>query len=574
MPDTNRAAARLFERIADALELKGETGFRVLAYRKAARVLDETTADVRDLDREGQLGDLPGIGEALRKKIAEFLATGKMAKHDEAVADLPAGLFELLEVPGLGPRTVRQVWQELGVTDAKGLKRAIDDGSFAHLPGQGKKKATRIAQGLRTGETTTRRMYLPEAFELAGSVVDWLNQLPGVRHCRFAGSLRRGQETIGDIDVLLTGPKPEAAIERFKSHPRLERLLAAGETRASGLFHAQYLRQVDLRVLEESAYGAALQYFTGSKEHNVALRALAQQQGLKLSEYGLFKGERRVAGRTEAGIYRRLGLAFIEPELRTDRGELAAAAEGRLPKLLTLEDIRADLHVHTTRSDGVATLQEMAASARKRGYTHLAVADHSRSAHYAGGLSEDDLLRHCDEVDRFNRHSRGFKVLRANEVDIRIDGTLDYPDSTLERLDFVVASVHQGFKKDVTRRICAALEHPLVHCVAHPTGRLIDQREGYDVDVEAVIECAARLGKALEINSFYGRLDLSDIWARRAAEAGALLSINTDAHSVEEMDWMRYGVLTARRAWLEPRNVINCLSLAELKTWLKKKRVG
>lgn len=574
MPETNREAARLLERIADALELKGETGFRVLAYRKAARVLDETTDDLRELERDGRLADLPGIGDALRRKISEFLATGKMAKYDEAIAGLPAGLFELLEVQGLGPKTVKLVHDELGVTDAAGLKAVIDDGSFARLPGMGTKKATRILQGLRTGEVTTQRMYLIEAFDVAQSITDWLAALPGVRHLQFAGSLRRGKETVGDIDILITGPEPARAIERFKSHPRLQELQSAGETKASGLFHGQYLRQVDLRVLDESSYGAALQYFTGSKEHNVALRVLAQRKGLKLSEYGLFKDDRRVAGKTEASIYKRLGLAYIEPELREDRGELAAAAEGRLPSLVQLSDIRADLHVHTANSDGTASMLEMADVARRLGYTHIAVADHSRSAHYAGGLSQDALLRHCDAVDRFNRRSRGLCVLKSNEVDITPSGELDYPDEVLARLDFVIASVHQAFKRDVTRRICGALEHPLVHAVAHPTGRIIGKREGYDVDVEAVIDCAARHGKALEINSFYARLDLSDIWARKAAEAGALLCINTDAHSTDEMSWMKFGVLTARRAWLEPRHVLNCLPCGKLLAKLRKMRAG
>ncbi len=574
MSETNRAVARLFRRIADALELKGEDGFRIHAYRKAARVLEEATDDLRDMDRTGRLGELPGIGDALKKKIREYLATGKMPKYDETVAGLDPGLFELLELPGLGPKTVKLVHDELAVTDMAGLKRVIEDGSFARLPGMGTKKATRILQGLRMGETTTQRMYLPEALEIACSVVDWLAGLPGVKHVQFAGSLRRGRETVGDVDVLITGVRPAAAIERFRGHPRLKRLINSGRTKASALFSGQYLRQVDVRVLDESAYGAALQYFTGSKEHNVALRALAQQKGLKLSEYGLFRGDRRVAGRTENGIYRRLGLDYIEPELRENRGELLAAAERRLPCLVRREDIRADLHVHTRLSDGSDSMAAMARAARRLGYSHLGIADHSRSAGYAGGLSQNDLLRHCDSVDRFNRRDEDVRILKASEVDILPDGSLDYPDSVLARLDFVIASIHQGFKRDVTRRICAALEHPLVHAVAHPTGRIIGKREGYEVDVEAIIECAARRGKALEINSFYARLDLPDVWARRAAEAGALITINTDAHSAAELDWMEFGVLTARRAWLEPGRIINCLSLAEFTEWLQRVRAG
>ncbi len=567
MTDTNRAVARMFARIADALELLGEDGYRALAYRKAARTIEQSADDLRQLEREGRLGDLPGIGTALRSKIAEYIATGRMAKLDELTARLPQGLFELLQVPGLGPKTVRLIWQQLGITDPEGLRRAIEDGSFAQLPGMGQKKATRILASLQTETTTERRMYLPEAFELARSVIDWMKELTGTVELAFAGSLRRGCETIGDIDVLISGPPAQRAIDHFCAHPRVSRVIAAGRTKASVLIQGQHLRQVDLRVVQPGSYGAALQYFTGSKEHNVALRALAQQHGLKLSEYGLFQGRRKVAGRTESDIYERLGLAWIDPELRENRGEIAAAAEHRLPRLVRRTDIQGDLHIHSNRSDGTAALPEIAEAARRLGYRYLAIADHSQSAHYAGGLSTDGLLRHCDEVDRYNAGSRALTILKSCEVDIRPDGTLDYPDAVLARLDFVIASIHQGFRKDVTQRIRAALAHPLVDIIAHPTGRLIDQREGYDVDVERVIETAASFSKALEINAFYARLDLSDIWARRAAESGVLICINTDAHTTDEMNWMDYGVLVARRAWLEKKNVLNCLSLNQLLQW-------
>lgn len=567
MTDTNRTVARMFARIADALELLGEDGYRALAYRKAARTIEQTADDLRQLEREGRLGDLPGIGTALRSKIAEYMATGRMAKLDELTARLPQGLFELLQVPGLGPKTVRLIWQQLGVTDQTGLRRAIEDGSFARLPGMGQKKATRILASLQTETTTERRMYLPEAFELARSVIDWMKELTGTIELAFAGSLRRGCETIGDIDILISGPSAQKAIRHFCAHPRVSRVIAAGPTKASVLIQAQHLRQVDLRVVQPGNYGAALQYFTGSKEHNVALRALAQQHGLKLSEYGLFQGRRKIAGRTESDIYERLGLAWIDPELRENRGEIAAAAEHRLPRLVRRTDIQGDLHIHSNRSDGTAALPEIAEAARRLGYRYLAIADHSQSAHYAGGLSTDGLLRHCDEVDRYNNGSRDLTILKSCEVDIRPDGNLDYPDAVLARLDFVIASIHQGFRKEVTRRICAALAHPLVDVIAHPTGRLIDQREGYDVDVEKVIETAASFGKALEINAFYARLDLPDIWARRAAESGVLICINTDAHSTDEMNWMDYGVLVARRAWLEKKNVLNCLPLNQLLQW-------
>jgi DNA polymerase (family 10) len=398
---------------------------------------------------------------------------------------------------------------------------------------------------------------------------------PNVRQLAFGGSLRRGNETIGDIDILATGRNPDRIIRHFTAHPGVKQVLGAGETKASTRFESRAgARQVDLRVVADAEYGAALQYFTGSKDHNVALRALAQKQGLKLSEYGLFRGEKRMAGRSEQKVYAALGLPYIEPELRENRGELDAAAESRLPVLVAQKDIKSDLHIHTSASDGAAGFDEVVEACRNRGYTHIAIADHSVSAGYAGGLSGDALLRHCDRVDRFNSKSSSFKVLKSSEVDIKTDGTMDYPDKVLGRLDLVIGSIHQGFKKDATRRMCSALAHPLVHLVAHPTGRIIGRREGYDIDVEQVIECAANNHKILEINAFHARLDLNDIWARRAMQAGVKLAINTDAHAPGDLEWMRYGVVVGRRAWLTRNDVVNCLSYSRLLKLLGTVRAG
>ena len=571
----NQELARIFERIADALEIKCDTGFRVLAYRKVARVLGELAEDISQLDEQKRLEDVPGIGVGIARKVREYLATGRMAKLDEATGGLPPGLFEMLQVQGVGPKTVGLVWKDLGVTDLAGLKQAIADGRLAHLPGFGEKKAANVLQGIRTGEVTGERMYLNEALGLAESVIAYLRLSPLVKLATAAGSLRRGAETIGDIDILATGRKPADIIAHFLKLPHLQQVLSAGDTKASVMVASgSGLRQVDLRVLATGEYGAALQYFTGSKDHNVALRGLAQRKGFKLSEYGLFRGERRVAARTEESIYAALGLPWIEPELREDRGEIAAAEQGSLPEIITLDDIKGDLHMHTTLSDGTSTLPEMVAACRKRGYRYMAIADHSVSAYYAGGLSADALERHCDAVDKLNERLRGVRVLKANEVDITLAGSLDYPDRILARLDYVTGSVHQGFKKNVTQRICDALAHPLLHAISHPTGRIIGRRPGYEVDVEQVIACAAKNGKVLEINSFYARLDLSDIWARRAAEAGVRIVINTDAHSTADLDWMRYGVLTARRAWLTKKDVINTLPLARLLKLLADIRAG
>jgi len=571
----NQELSRRFDRIADALELKGETGFRVLAYRKAARALADLGADIETLDAEQKLEEVPGIGSGIAKKIHEYLTTGRMQKYEDAIAGLPAGLFEMLDIQGVGPKTVKQLYEKLGVANPAELKQAIESGRFAELPGMGEKKGTNILQGIRTGQIGHERMYLDEAFELADAVLAHMKRSRYVKRSDYGGSLRRGNETIGDIDILAAGTRPEAIIKHFTSHPRVRQVLGAGDTKASVLFESRTgTRQMDLRVVKGAEYGAALQYFTGSKDHNVALRALAQKQGLKLSEYGLFSGEMRVAGRTEALVYRALGLPYIEPELRENRGEIEAAAEGRLPKLVDIEDIKSDLHIHTSASDGTATFDDIVQACKDRGYTHIAIADHSVSAGYAGGQSEEALLRHCDRVDKFNRRSRGLQVLKSCEVDIKTDGGMDYADSVLARLDLVIGSIHQGFKKEVTKRICAALSHPLVHLIAHPTGRIIGRREGYDVDLEQVIECAAKHRKVLEINAFYGRLDLNDVWARRAMQAGVKLAVNTDAHALGDLGWMRYGVITARRAWLTKADVVNCLSYPRLLSLLASVRAG
>ncbi|MGB9741834.1 MAG: DNA polymerase/3'-5' exonuclease PolX [candidate division WOR-3 bacterium] len=561
----NQELARIFERIADALELKGETGFRVLAYRKAARVLNDLAEDVTVLDRENRLETIPGIGTGIAKKIHEYLTTGKMKKLTEATTGIDPGLFALLDIPGVGPKTVKLLSDKLGVKNVEDLKRVLTDGSAARLPGMGARKVENILKGMENIAQAGERMYLNEAYELAESVVKYLEDEPAVKQVSVAGSLRRGKETIGDIDILATGTNPEPIIHRFVTFPSTRQVVSAGETKATIMIATGAgLRQVDLRVVEPAVFGAALQYFTGSKDHNIALRAMAQKMGLKISEYGVFKNERQIAGRTEKEVYQTLGLPFIEPELREDRGEIEAALQNRLPKLVQLKDIKSDLHIHTDASDGSSSLEAIVSAAEQLGYTHIAITEHSVSAGYAGGLSAEELLRRCDEIDRLNGQLKRFRVLKSAEVDITPEGKLDYPDKILAQLDLVIASIHQAFNRQATRRICYALEHPLVHIVAHPSGRLIAKRPGYDVDLEKVIECAAKNHKILEINSYYERLDLNDIWARRAKEAGVLIAVNTDAHSVADLKWMRYGVITARRAWLTRDDIINCLSLSDL----------
>jgi len=533
----------MFDRIADALEmrsmcsdkLKGEPGFRVNAYRRAARVLREQTDELARLDADGRLRELPGIGAALAAKVREYLATGRMKKYDEAVADLPDELFRLLDLPGLGPKTLKLFHERLGVSDLAGLKAALEDPAVADLPGMGPDRITNLKRSVRLREMAGERMLLNEARELVERAVGHLCPLVAPDAVTPAGSYRRGRETVGDIDILVASDDPEVN-------------------------------------LAQAAWGAALQYFTGSEDHNVRLRGIARRLGLKVSEYGVFRGEERIAGRTEEEVYAAVGLPCFPPELRENTGEFEAAEAGSLPELVRLEDIKADLHIHTNRSDGSAPLEAMMKGCRARGYTHAAVADHSVSAHYAGGLDRDRLLRHCDAVDEWNAKKRRPWLLKASEVDITRSGALDFPDDVLARLDLVVASVHQGFRHNVTERICAALAHPLVHIIGHPSGRIIGKRDGYAVDLDRVIECAARHRRILEINAFYGRLDLSDTWARKAREAGVRIAVNTDAHAIEDLDWMRYGLLTARRAWLEKKDVINTLSRTALLKLLRSMR--
>ncbi len=569
----NQEIARLLEMIADALELKGETGFRPLAYRRAARVLNELTEDVEDLARDNRLESVSGIGTGIAKKIREYLTTGKIRKLEEVTRDINPELFTLLNIPGVGPKTVKLLHEKLGVNNIYDLKRVLADGSAASLPGMGEKKVTNILKSIEVAEHAGQRMYLKEAFELAEAIIKYMDNTNGLKRITFAGSLRRGKETVGDIDILAVANKPELVVKKFVNYEAVQQILSAGPTKASIRVTTEYgIRQVDLRIVQEDEFGAALQYFTGSKDHNIAIRTLAQKQGLKMSEYGVFKGEKRIAGKEEEEVYRTLKLAYIEPELREDRGEIEAAQEGRLPNLIQIRDIRSDLHIHTDASDGVSSLEEIITACKKMGYSHIAITEHSVSAGYAGGLSEEELLRQCDKIDNINARLSGFRILKGAEVDITINGNLDYSDKVLARLDVVIASIHQGFNREPTKRICHAIEHPLVHIIAHPSGRLIDKRPGYSIDLEKVIECAAKFHKVLEINSFYQRLDLNDIWAKRAKDAGVLLAINTDAHGVTDLNWMRYGVITARRAWIERKDVINCFPLHQLIRLLREMR--
>ena len=561
----NREIAGMFDKIADALEIRGETGFKIVAYRKASRILQDMTEDVGEVARQGELETVPGIGEGLAKKILEYLETGKMMKYAEVMKDVPESLLGLLEIQGLGGKTVHLMHKELGVKDLAGLKRAIADGSLAGLPGMGEKKVENIRKGIEARERVAERISICEAARVADEVIAYLEKAPGISRVSAAGSLRRMKETVGDIDILACGKNGAEIVRYFARHPDTVRVLAAGETKGSIVVRAgETDRQVDLRVVDVSAYGAALLYFTGSKAHDIKLRGLAKDRGLKISEYGVFRGAKRLASREEEDCYRVLKMPWVPPEMREDRGEVELALKGRLPRLVETGDIKGDLHVHTRASDGDLSLAEVVDLARKMGYSYIAICDHSQAANYAHGLAADRLAAEIEEIEAFNRTLKGFRILKGSEVDILADGSLDFPDELLGRLDFVVAAVHSGFKKNVTERMLKALENPYVRTIAHPTGRLISGREGYDVDIERVIDGAARHGKALELNSYCDRLDLDELRLKKAKEKGVKITMGTDTHFADGLAMMRFGLGIARRAWLGPGDILNCLSAESL----------
>jgi DNA polymerase (family X) len=555
----NREIAALFDRIADALEIKGEIGFKVLAYRRAARVLEDMSENVADIAGEGRLETIPGIGSGIAAKIEEYLKTGRMAKFREALQEVPEGLLELLEIQGVGGKTIHLMQKELGVGNLGDLKRVIADGSLAGLSGMGDKKVENIRKAIEIRERVRERISICEATVVADQVIAYLRDSGLTGRIAAAGSLRRMLETVGDIDILATGKDGAAIIRRLAGCPGTVRVLARGETKGSIVVKTEFTeRQVDLRIVEERVYGAALQYFTGSKAHNIKLRGMAKDKGLKISEYGVFRGEKRIAGRDEEDVYKTVGLPLIPPEMREDRGEIELALEGRLPGIVEYSDIRGDLHVHSNASDGTMTLNQIIEQAKALGYSYVAVCDHSRSVKYAHGLSVERLCDQMKDIDKLNGGLKGFRLLKGSEVDIMADGSLDFPDGILKELDFVVAAVHSGFKKNVTERILKAMKNPYVSAIAHPTGRLISGREGYNVDVDRILAGAREYRKALELNAYFDRLDLNEFNLKRARESGVLISIGTDTHGPGGMEMMRFGVGIARRAWLQKKDILNC----------------
>ncbi len=568
----NFELARMFEKIADALEIKGENQFKVIAYRKVSRILKDFPEDIEKVYREGRLREIPGIGEGIAKKISEYLKTGEMKKYREALDGIPQGLLELLDIPNLGPKTIKLAHEKLGVKNLEDLKRVIEDGSLAKLPGMGAKKVENIRVGIEMVERKgggERRFPIGLVSPIVEEVVSVLSSIKGVEKVIPAGSYRRCKETVGDLDFLTIAEDREKVITTFTGMPMVSRVIASGGTKAS-VIERNLGIQMDLRVLPSESFGAALQYFTGSKAHNIKLRGIAKDKGLKISEYGVFKGEKYIAGRTEEEVYRAIGLVWIPPEMREDRGEVELAMEGNLPEILKLEDIKGDLHIHSKYSDGADTIEKIAKFGKSLGYEYVGIADHSRSVKYAGGMEIEDIYKKMEEIEALNKKISGITILMGTEVDILQDGTLDYPDEVLEKMDFVIAAVHLGFKKHVTERMLDAMDNPNVDIIAHPTGRLLSGRTGYDVDIEKVMEKAAEIGVALEINAYYDRLDLDDTNSRMAKQMGVKLIINTDAHNIGMMRDMKLGVCVARRAWLKKEDVLNTLPWNKLKRALRR----
>ncbi len=570
----NFELAKLFYEMADLLEIKGENVFRVRAYQRAAQNLESHAEDIAAVAERGELDKIPGIGKDLAAKITEYLRTGKIADLETLRQEVPRGLLALLEVRGLGPKTARLLFDRLGIDSVEKLERATRSGEILAVPGIREKTRENILKGIATWKAGQARMPLGKALALARTVVETLVAHGGVKQIESAGSVRRMKETVGDVDILVTSTDPSRVIETFVGLPSAQEVLASGDTRAS-IRHQEGI-QVDLRVVEPEAFGAALQYFTGSKDHNVRLREIASRKGLKVSEYGVFeeKSSRRIAGATEEEVYRAVGLPWIPPELRENTGEIDAALDGSLPELIDLAAIRGDLHAHTDWSDGHHPLEKLVEAAEARGYEYIIVSDHSQSSTVAGGLTPRELLEQVKKIRKLQeRHA--IRILAGSECDILADGRMDFPDDVLKELDVVLAAVHSRFKQgreEMTARIVRALENPYVNIFVHPTGRLIGERDPYDVDLEQVFAAAREHGKAVEVNSSWQRLDLKDVHARRAGELGVALAVNTDTHYLDNLDSMALGVATARRAWIRPDQVVNTLPLKELLAWAHKSR--
>jgi len=570
----NREIAGILYQMAELLELHTENRFKIIAYSRAARAIESLTEDIEQVCREGRLEGIPGVGKAIAEKIKEYLRTGRIQSHQDLLADTPQGLAELLQISGLGPKTVFMLHEKLNITNLDELEKAAREHRIRRLPRMGVVREKNILKSIERYRKRSNRILYSTAESIVDEILTYLGGIEGLEHATAAGSYRRRRETVGDIDILATAARPEEIVAAFVKMPLVEEVLAKGPTKASVIMNDTI--QVDLRIVEHRSYGTVLQYFTGSKEHNVSMRQLALDRGYSLSEYSLTRlaNGQDLFFDQEEEVYQALGLQYIPPELREDRGEIEAALGGRLPSLVEAKDIRGDLHVHSIWSDGRASIIELAQAARSLGYEYIALSDHSPSVGIAGGIGREKMEEKIEAVAEANDSLEGITVLMGAEVDIKADGSLDYPDDLLERMDVVVASVHmaqQQKERTITGRLISAIENENVDIIGHPTGRIINQREPSDMDFHAVLEAAARAGTALEINAHPSRLDLNDVNARGAMEMGVQMSINSDAHDAGQLLNMKYGINVARRAWLEKKDLINAMDLKDLIQFLKKK---
>ena len=570
----NREIAGILYQMAELLELHAENRFKIIAYSRAARAIESLTEDIEQVCRDGRLEGIPGVGKAIAEKIKEYLRTGRIQSHQDLLADTPQGLAELLQISGLGPKTVFMLHEKLDITNLDELEKAAREHRIRRLPRMGVVREKNILKSIERYRKRSNRILYSTAESIVDEILTYLGGIEGLEHATAAGSYRRRKETVGDIDILATAARPEEIVAAFVKMPLVEEVLAKGPTKASVIMNDTI--QVDLRIVEHRSYGTVLQYFTGSKEHNVSMRQLALDRGYSLSEYSLTRlaNGQDLFFDQEEEVYQALGLQYIPPELREDRGEIEAALGGRLPRLVEAKDIRGDLHVHSIWSDGRASIIELAQAARSLGYEYIALSDHSPSVGIAGGIGREKMEEKIEAVAEANDSLEGITVLMGAEVDIKADGSLDYPDDLLERMDVVVASVHmaqQQKERTITGRLISAIEHQNVDIIGHPTGRIINQREPSDMDFHAVLEAAAKTGTALEINAHPSRLDLNDVNARAAKEMGVRMSINSDAHDAGQLLNMKYGINVARRAWLEKKDLINAMDLKDLIQFLKKK---
>lgn len=572
MPVQNSDVKDIFNKVADLLDIEGANAFRVRAYRNAARTVSSLPRNVSEMIGEGKdLTRLAGIGEDLAGKIKEIVETGTLSQLEEIEKKTPSELNKLMTLDGLGPKRIKALNRELGIENLDELRAAAEEGKISNLEGFGKKTEQKILEGLQQKDGRENRIKLVDAEQRAEPLVSYLKKSKGIKNIVVAGSFRRRKETVGDLDILVTAKKDADVMERFVNYEDVQKVVSKGKTRSTVILRSGL--QVDLRLVPQVSYGAALHYFTGSKAHNIAVRKLGVGKGYKINEYGVFKGDERIAGKSEEEVYERVGLPYIEPELREDRGEVAAAQKGKLPKLVRVKDLRGDLHSHTKATDGHYSIEDMAQAAKERGYKYLAITEHSKKVTVAGGLDAKGLRKHLKKIDKLNETLEGIILLKGIEVDILKDGSLDLPDDVLEALDLTVCSVHYHrnlSKQKQTDRIIRAMDNPHFNILAHPTGRLINERDAYEIDLGRIMKAASERGCCLELNAHPDRLDLSDQYCKMAKEMNVKVAISTDAHSVGDLGFIRFGVDQARRGWLEAEDVLNTRSLSQLRKLLKR----